>query len=114
MRKFLSAGISDSMFSAVPEEYLLQREVSEVKELASEQNLLSAIGSRALVNTLINRGVNLESGKTFIKMESDDILYVVTVLVGDHIVSLSDYINDNELPEDATIKVAKYSYVKRV
>ena len=114
MRNFLSAGLSDGMFDGVPKtKYWIQREDSEVKDLASAGNLISSIGCRALVNSLKKRGVNLISEKTFIKLESSDNLYVVTVSEGDHVISLSDYRLEDDLPEEATIKVVKYSFVPR-
>lgn len=105
-RRFISANITESMWSGVNKErFRLEWEESTVRDLIG-LNFLSSLTNRGLVGSLQKRGVNVETGNTYINLEEGDELYVINVLLKSS--KPRDYKEEDELPEEATLKVTKY------
>lgn len=109
-RKFVGTNFLDQMCDLLKQsggEFTITGKVVPLEELRGH-NLISFIKEKALVNTLSEKGINLEVNPTKVALLPGDEVYVINVLG----VKLHEVKEEEVLPESATLTVTRYRVSK--
>lgn len=104
-RIFVSNNFTDGMLKQAKNQgYMVQCSTSSLEELRNEgENIICSLKNRALVGTLVKKGIPAVINSLEITLEKGDTIYVLDP--GGRIHDLED---QEELPDYMTITVGKY------